>query len=241
MAFEIIDCNTIFGPWPIVRADMSVKKLLAAMANHQVSKALTLSTIGVLHTYGDGNVETYRVCKENPELIPVATLDPRGYFGTPGLFAKLFEQGFKMIRFFPHQQQWEFGHYAFQDALDEIEKAGMSVMLQAGDTGYPSALAANIGNRKNIFILEGICYENMAETVSVMRKHDNIMVETHELRVPGSLKFLVDQVGTDRVVYGSGSLITSMASSLAYILSSELSDEQKESILSTNIKKVLGV
>ncbi len=240
MAFEIIDCNTIFGPWPIVRADMSVDKLIGAMTKHGVSKALTVSTFGILHTHGDGNQETHRVCSQRPELLPVATLDPRGYFGTPGLIAKLAEAGFKMIRFFPHHQQWELSHSAFQDALDEIEKTGLPVMLESGDTGYPTALATHFAGRKNLFILEGVKYENMAETVSVMRKHENIMVETHELRVPGSLKFLVDQIGAERAVFGSGSMVSSMASALAYILSSELTDEHKEKILGANIKRILG-
>lgn len=240
MAFEIIDCNTIFGPWPMVRADMSVEKLIGAMHKHGVAKAMTVSTFGILHTHGDGNQETMRVCSQKPELIPVATLDPRGYFGTPGLIAKLAEVGFKMIRFFPHYQQWELSHSAFQDALDEIEKTGLPVMLQSGDTGYPTALATHFAGRKSTFILEGVKYENMAEAVSVMRKHENILVETHELRVPGSLKFLVDQIGADRAVFGSGSMINSAASALAYILSCELSDEHKAKILGANIKRILG-
>lgn len=240
MAFEIIDCNTIFGPWPMVRADMSVEKLLSAMQKHSMAKSMTVSTFGILHTHGDGNQETMRVCSQKPELMPVATIDPRGYFGNPGLITKLAEAKFKMVRFFPQYQNWDLAHSSFQDALDEIEKTGLPVMLHCGATGDPTAVATYCANREIIFVLEGVKYENMAETVSVMRKHQNIVVETHELRVPGSLKFLVDQIGADRAVFGSGSMINSSASALAYILSCELTDEHKAQILGANIKRILG-
>ena len=94
MAFEIIDANTVFGPWPLVRADMTVDRLVTALKNHGVSKALAISTLGALHNHGDGNAETLRVCAEQPMLVPVATIDPRGYFGPPGTLAKLAQLGF---------------------------------------------------------------------------------------------------------------------------------------------------
>ncbi len=241
MSFQIIDANTIFGPWPIVRADMAAERLVKALTNHGVSAALAVSTIGALHSHGDGNAETLRVCKDQPMLMPVATIDPRGYFGPPGMPAKLKEQGFRMFRFFPMLQEWRLDHMAFCDILDELEPLGLPVMMQARETGYPTALVKGLCNHKATFILEGISFENMAESVSVMRKHDNVLVDTRELRTPGALRFLVDQVGADRVVFGSGCLRNSLAAALGYITDSEINDEAKQKILSDNIKRLLGI
>lgn len=241
MPFEIIDANTVFGPWPIVRAEMPVQRLTKALANHGVSKSLALSTVGVLHNHGDGNAETLKLCAEQQgKLIPVATIDPRGYFGTKGMAAKLVEQGFAMFRFFPMLQEWRLDHAAFCDVLDELDSLGLPVMMQARETGYPTALMKSLDNRKATFILEGVSFENMAEAVSVMRKHANVLVDTRELRVPGALRFLIDQVGADRVVFGSGCLRSSLASALGYVADSEIPDEAKAMILGGNIKRLVG-
>ena len=240
MAFEIIDANTVFGPWPIVRADMAVDRLVTALKNHKVSQALAISTVGVLHNHGDGNAETLKVCGERDMLIPVATVDPRGHFGPMGTLAKLAQQGFKMFRFFPQLQDWPLDHAAFCDVLDELESVKLPVMMQARDTGYPSALARNLKGRTITFILEGISFENMAEAVSVMREHENVMCDTREVRVPGALRFLVDQVGADRVVFGSGCLRSSLAAALSYVMDAEISDENKTKVLAGNMKRLLG-
>ncbi len=240
MDFEILDCNTIFGPWPLMRADMSAQRLITAMKNHNVSKALTISTLGALHNAGDGNAETLRVCAENDMLMPVATIDPRGYFGQPAAITNLPQQGFKMIRFFPLLQEWPMNHSAFCDALDAANETGLPIMIQARETGCPSSLAGVLNGRSNIFILEGVKFENMAETISVMRKHENVMIETRELRVPGTLRFIVDQVGADRILFGSGCLRSSLASALNYVMDSEVDDEAKAKILGANLKRILG-
>ena len=240
MAFEIIDANTVFGPWPLVRADMSLERLVVALKKHSLSKALTVSTIGALHSHGDGNAETLRACAEQTMLVPVATIDPRGYFGPAGTVAKIAQQGFKIIRFFPLLQEWCPDHIVFCDILDELETVRLPAMIQARESGYPSAVARVLGGRTNTVILEGISFENMAEAVSVMRKHENVMFDTRELRVPGALRFLVDQVGADRVIFGSGCLRSSLASALGYVTDAEIADDAKAAILGGNVKRLLG-
>ncbi len=241
MAFEIIDANTVFGPWPIVRAEMPVERLLKALNSHGVTRSIAISTVGVLHNSGDGNNETLRTCSGHADvLIPAATIDPRGYFGAKGLMAKLSNAGFKLFRFFPLLQEWALDHSAFCDVLDEIEPTGVPVMIQARETGCPSALRRVLDGRNTMFILEGIAFENMAETVSVMRKYPNVVCDTRGLRVPGALRFLVDQVGSERIVFGSGCLRSSLASALGYIMDADISDEAKAAVLGGNIKRLLG-
>jgi predicted TIM-barrel fold metal-dependent hydrolase len=238
--FEIIDCNTVFGPWPAARAEMPVERLIKALNSHKVSKAFALSTIGILHNHGDGNAETIKQCQGNSKLILAATIDPRGYFGINGMIGKLKEQGFKMMRFFPDIQEWNLDNIVFGDILEENESVGMPFMVQAGGTGTPTRLARNLSNRNTKILLEGVSFEDMAEAISVLKKYDNVLIETSNMRVPGALRFLVDKIGADRVVFGSYCLRNSQGASLSYITDSDLNDENKAKILGENIKRLLG-
>jgi predicted TIM-barrel fold metal-dependent hydrolase len=83
-------------------------------------------------------------------------------------------------------------------------------------------------------------FETLAEAVSVMRKHENIYVETHALVVPSGLRFLVDQIGADRIIFGSDCPRSSLAGALRYVEESGLADGDIEKILGGNIKRLLG-
>lgn len=237
---EIIDTNTTFGPCPRVTADLSLGRLTRQIKTHGVTRSLTLSTVGIFHSHNDGNAETLRECRNKPELLPVATIDPRGYFAGFKLIPNLVSQGFKLFRFFPGEQSWTLDHNVFVDILDELEGTPVPVMINAGRTGDATALGHIMGGRQHVLILEGITFETMAEAVSVMRKHRNIYVETHSLTVPGGLRFLAEQVGADRIIFGSDSPRNSLAGALRYIHEAGLSEEDVAKVLGGNIKRLLG-
>ncbi len=237
---EIIDANTMFGPWPRERANMSLDRLISALSLRGVTRAITLSTIGIFHSYNDGNTETLAGCQGKANLIPAATIDPRGYFAGMDMAAKLVSQGFKMFRFFPSEQGWPLDHAVFEDILDELETTPTPIMINASRTGDASALGRILGGRQHPLILEGVTFETLAEAVSVMKKHSNIYVETHGLIAPGAIKFLAEQVGTERIVFGSDCPRSSLAGALRLMQDSGLSDEDKSKVLGGNIKRLLG-
>lgn len=240
MAFEIIDSYVVFGSWPITRAEMPAARLSAILSQNGVSQGFAISTLGLLHNHNDGNAETLRICASDNRLTAVATIDPRGYFGNEGYVEKLVAQGFKMFRFFPVLQDWTPVHSAFEDVLEELNATGVPIMFESKTSGYATYLSRLAEGKKNAYILEGIKYENMSEIISVMKKHDNIYVNTRGLKLPTALKVLVDQVGDDRIIFASGTLMESLAASISYILSAEISDAAKEKIFSANAKRVMG-
>lgn len=237
---EIIDANTIFGPCPKTTADLSLGRLLAAVKSHGVTKSLTLSTLGIFHSYTDGNAETLAECNGKEELLPAATIDPRGYFGGLKHIPELISKGFRLFRFFPGEQGWPLDHAAFEDILDELEPTSVPVMINSGRTGDASALAHILGGKRHPLILEGIVFETLAEAVSVMKKHDNIYVETHGLVAPGALRFLAEQVGADRIIFGSDCPRSSLAGALRCVQESGLSQQDSEKVLGGNIKRLIG-
>ncbi|MBI2843591.1 MAG: amidohydrolase family protein [Armatimonadetes bacterium] len=237
---EVIDANTMFGPCPRVTADLSLDRLLEGMQSHGVERSLTLSTVGIFHSHNDGNMDTLAQCQGKQQILPVATIDPRGYFGALKQISNLINQGFRMFRFFPGEQGWPLDHAVFEDILNELEPTPVPIMIDAGRTGDASALARILGSKDHPLILDGVVFETLAEAVSVMKKHSNIYVETHALTVPGGLRFLAEQVRGDRIIFGSDCPRSSLAGALRYVQESGLPDPDKEKVLGGNIKRLLG-
>ena len=240
--FEVIDANTFFGPSQTPAMDLSLDSLIQAVNNHGIAKACTLSTVGFCHNYVEGNQATIAACAGHAELIPVAAVDPRGVFSAVASeIAALPSLGFRMFRFFPDEQGWPIRYAPFVDALDAIEPTGLPVMIGVAEAGQATAILEIVKGRRNAFILTGSPYEGLAEACSVMRKANNVFLETNSLLASGSFGLMVREVGSGRLVFGSGCPRASLAGALRQIEASELGEADKVKILSGNIKTLLGI
>ena len=239
LEMEVIDSNTFFGPSPSPATDLSLDLLGQAIQKHGISRACTLSTVGFLHNWVEGNAATAAACEGKPELIPVATIDPRGFFPSTRIPDSLSGGCFKMVRFFPDEQDWPINYAPFTAILDQLEPAGLPVMISAARSGQATALLEWAKGRGARFVLTGTSYEGIAEAVAVMRKADNIFIETDSLIACGAIELIVKEIGADRVIFGSGCPTASLAGALRQIQFADLPDTDKQKILSENIKRIL--
>lgn len=239
MDFQIIDANTLFGFHPIHKLDMSIERLLKDMERYKIAASITLSTIGLFCDYIEGNKVTKETAASNGRLIPAGTINPQGYFGTDEHMRAIVSQGFRIFRFFPMEQGWQIDSAAFKMVLKQLAPFKVAVMVDAGKPGEPTALARVADNYPAAVIMCSICAESIAEALAVMMDMPNVMIETHELHVPGALKVITKKVGAERIIFGSGAPRRSTASSLNSILNSELSDAEKQLVLGGNIKRIL--
>ncbi|MCL6518240.1 MAG: amidohydrolase family protein [Armatimonadetes bacterium] len=241
MDFQIIDANTLFGFHPIHKLDMSIERLMRDMERYKIGASITLSTIGLFCDYVEGNKITKGAATANSRLIPAGTVNPQGYFGTDEDMRAIVSQGFRIFRFFPAEQGWPIDSAAFKLVLKQLASFKVAVMVDAGKPGEPTALAHVVADYPGAVIMCSISAESIAEALAVMLEMPNVMVETHELHVPGALKVVAERVGANRVIFGSGAPRRSTASSLNSVLNSELSDAEKQLVLGGNIKRILEV
>lgn len=237
--FEIIDANTMFGVHPTHRFDMSIERLLREMDRNNISASLTLSTTGVFHNHSRGNAMTLEATRANDRLVPVATINPIAYFGGPEDMKAISSRGFRIFKFYPHEQGWDIESAAFRLVLSQLAVYQAAVMVNASTTGEPTTVARMTSSYPGRVILCDIGFETLSEALAVMLEAPNVMLETHALHVPGALKLIADRVGAGRIVFGSGAPRCSIASSLHYVLNSELSDSDKQLILAGNIRTMV--
>lgn len=239
MRFQIIDSNTLFGTHPTHRLDLSVERLLRDMDRHKIAASLTLSTVGVFYGYVEGNRETLDAAKGNKRLAAVATVNPHNYFGSTEELQDLKAHGFRIFKFYPGEQGWPVDSAAFGRVLQELAPLNMPIMVNAVLPGEATGIGRVIASYPAPVILCSVSGETLSEALAVASAAPNIMVETHELHVPGALKLLAERIGAERIIFGSGAPRRSVASSLYYVLHSELSDSEKQLALGGNIKRIL--
>ena len=96
---SIIDAHTLFGFWPLRRADLSPETLVRTLRGHGLERALTLSTHGIFADFVGGNDETMELCaRAQGLLVPVGTVDPRRFMGTVEEIKRRREQGARACR-----------------------------------------------------------------------------------------------------------------------------------------------
>src|SRR5579862_8272478 len=136
---DIVDVNTLFGPLPVVSTDLTVESLLELMARHQVGQACALSTLGILLDPAIGNQATHAASVAHPALRPVATLNPKMYFGDEGELTRLAGEGYCLVRFFPQWQGWPIDFAPFRALAGGLAAVDLPIMI---DVKYPGEITA---------------------------------------------------------------------------------------------------
>lgn len=238
---EKIDANTLFGFWPKRNIDASVKALLSRMDKAGVDKALTCSIRGFLYDFREGNEETRRVCKESKgRLIPVATINPSTYFDVMEEVGRIVKRGFRMVRFFPTEQEWTISQRHFTKLLEKLADTDLVLMIPS--TEGITAIANVTRGMPNAVVLETVrAYPHLAELIVVAQENPRLFIETHSIGGMDFVEVLVGEVGEERLVYGSGAPLHCFAAAALPIVNAGVSESAKAKIFSGNIRGLLGL
>jgi|YelNatPaOPRAMG01_1025707.scaffolds.fasta_scaffold07789_5 predicted TIM-barrel fold metal-dependent hydrolase len=236
----IVDINTCFGFYPYRKVDVSLETLKNILKFHR-AKALSLSLKGIFYDATEGNEETLNLLKDETDVYPVATYDPRAYPKGIEFLEGLRSKGFLGIAFFPRLQGWVIDFAPFRDVLEILEKENIPIIIHTSGYGELTKISSLAGGIKSPFIISGFNYSNLSEAIAVMKKSENIYIESHLFNSPDTLEYLKKYTGTDRIVFGSGAPLLSFETALSVIEKSYLSDEEKEGILGRNLERMIGV
>ncbi|MFH1615990.1 MAG: amidohydrolase family protein [Planctomycetota bacterium] len=238
--FEIIDVNTVCGFWPKSNCDTSPDQLLSRMDKAGVSKAFTCSTRGILYDFAEGNDATLKVCRDSKgRLFPVATINPSTYFGVLGEVERIVAMGFRIVRFFPEEQDWKISQKHFEKLLTRLSETNLVLMIPSSE-GITQISSVTAGLPNSILIESIRMYPNLAEFIVVAQENPSIFVETHLVGSSEFIEVLVDQVGEDRLVFGSGAPLHCFYSAILPISNAAVSKQAKKKIFSDNILRLIG-
>lgn len=238
---KIIDANTLFGFWPKRNVDGSIPKLIDLMDKRGISQALTCSINGFTYDFREGNDQTRDVCSQsNGRLIPVATINPQKYFEVMEEVDRVRELGFKVVRFFPAEQEWSVTQRHFAKLLKRLAETALVLMIPS--TEGITAIADVTGGMNNAVVIETVrAYPHLAELIVSAQENPNLFIETHSIGTMDFIEVLVGEVGKERLVFGSCAPLHSISASLLPVENANIDDRAKEMILSKNIQRLLSL
>lgn len=248
----VIDLNGYCGHWPYWPIDdTTVEELIETMDKSGIDQVAITSTKGLFLEREDGNEHTAEVVNAAPErLLGFATVSPVDGRAACEQVARWHAAGFKGLRFFPQ-------HHAYRldddpilaDILHLARTLELPVLIPIrvmANWSLPVFDVRGIGDiaqryPRVEFIIGGVNYGELRDALAVMRKNQNVGLETSCLQFAEGVEKVVDAVGAERVYLGTGLPLQYPSPGLAKIQHAGVKDAAKQLILGENAARLLSI
>jgi hypothetical protein len=220
------------------------EKLLAIMDDAGIR-------VAVVTTYGDTpgpseSLERLRgwVAAHPDRLVGFPRMDPRWEDAVDIFERAVVEDGMGGLKLHPVSNiSSPFGDRTVE-LLDRAADLGVPVLFHSGDR--VNSLPTEIGEaaaRTDATIMIGHVggYFNHREALETARRHENVLLESSAFPHLRILQEAVDELGADRVIYGSDMPPANPTVEIEKIRLLEITDEQRDRILYRNAVELLGL
>jgi predicted TIM-barrel fold metal-dependent hydrolase len=251
----IVDICAYFGRWPYWPIDTCTPSEVIEELNHcGIDSAAVCSTRGLFVGWEEGNLETEAAVNSFPgRLLSFACLGPlelsHTFRGRTFDFDKYRERGFRGVRLYPQFHTYHPLHEPFVDQiLEEAEMRQWPVLLPLRvimNWGLPALslewiVALVERYPRTPWILSGINYFHELRTaIWLMQRFPSVHLETSCIQGFNAIAKLVDQRGSDHLLFGSGLPLQNGSANLQKILRAKIPEPAREKILGGNACRLL--
>lgn len=236
---EWIDANTFFGSWPKRKLNVSAAELVKLLKEAGTSRALTLSLAAALLEAVEGNEHTREVCARHRELIPFAAVDPRKYTGD-GPVNRARELGCAAVRLTNGINGFPLDVSPVEEIMKECAANDLAVFLDITDWGSATVcerLAEKTGAR---IVMLAVRYAILSESIISMKRSKRLYLEISKLNTPDAIRVSCDEVGPERILFGSGAPFNYAANARAVAEHNNLTDDELEWIASKTVLSLMA-
>jgi predicted TIM-barrel fold metal-dependent hydrolase len=211
-----------------------------------IDKALVTSLKSVFYHAEDGNQEILAACEKYPDaLYGLATLTPLSDVKGIG-YQGLKTGAFKGIRLHPQHHGFNLSDAKrIYEVAEEQQipvvigfRLTMNWSLPALSLEDVLALAGNYPRVK--FVVSGFNYEILGKLLAHLFP-PNLYVETSGFQIVGGVEMLVEILGTDHVMLGTGLPLQFPQSGIQKVLNSKLSKDQSEAVKFRNTAQLFKI
>jgi predicted TIM-barrel fold metal-dependent hydrolase len=247
-----VDVHAYVGKWPYWPIPQeSPSDVIATMARAGIDSAVITSTRSLFVNWQDGNAEAAHAAAQHAEFISFACIGPPEL--SHELEASPFDlAGERSIRGIRLAPQFHTYHLLYEPFIDDLcEKAAylgipvqlpLRVLMNWGmpmiDLGWIAAIVER--HSRTPWILTGINYfHELRVGLALMRRYPAVHIETSCIQGFQAISKLVQEIGSDRILFGTGLPLQNASAGVSKIEHSRISDSDREAIFSGNARRLL--
>lgn len=237
------------GMWHLPPSGITnARELISLMDRFGINRAALCSLRSIYYDHTEGNTEVLRAVKQySNRFVGIAIVYPHYDDSLQEFEDLLVRQGMKGLQLEPLYHSFQLDDGTADPFVELSIKRQVPVFLPLCITmnwNFPRVdlrYVRELVDRypEATYVVGMLSYE-IEGVLRLMKKYDNVMVGTSGLQLMHGIERLVGEVGANRVLYASGMPIQMAGPALAKINESDISQKDKDLILSQNAERLFG-
>jgi uncharacterized protein len=243
---KIFDCDVAYGrgTMPLPRELETLAALIAELDHNGIDEALVWHVDARERGFEGGNRRLLEIQAE-PRLHESLTFAPtccREMAPTVEFLQNLQTEKVRAVRAFPATHKFLFDPICCGDLLELLSANFVPLIVPLGEfqEGWQGVYTLMRDfPRLTLILTQSGCWGEDRLFRPLMKNFPNFYLSTSRLETAGQLKGIVDSVGPDHLVFGSGLPYNYPGAYIMSITRAEISDEARAAIFAGNLERIL--
>ena len=255
---QFFDANCFLGqpPSPVLRSFNTAAELLEEMDDIGIERAVVCHAAAQMPG-SDGNRRLMNEVRNRKRLLPCWIVHPQFFNGRREISECLSEfrgEGIRMVRLQPGPlNRYSLHPWAFGEFFDGLASADIALYVEIlvrhgfDHSGIPEhewPILHEMAGRHpalNIILFGKKLSVSKAQLFGLMRARKNVCVDTSAFQTWRATEILCENIGADRLVFGSYMPHFDAAQFVTQVQYAAISEEDRKKIASGNLSKKLGM
>lgn len=230
----------------LIMKNSDAKSMVNAMDDLGIDCTCTVPWEGIATNGTNANLTCQKAMRDFPgRFLSYASCNPNYKEELETVIPRFHEQdqGFIGIKPYYPKHGYDILGEKYKEWYEYADRRKMPVLLHTGISGIHLKIPELCRRYPNISLLmahSASSYQNADDLIKIVKEFENTYLEiTYTSLTRGIIKYMVDRVGADRVLFGTDTPMRDPAPQLAWIAYADISLEDKKKIMGGNMMKIL--
>lgn len=238
------DCNCTVGKQKNAGLFIPEDKetVIGLLKNVNVKKAVAFHTAQLILSAKTGNERPISEIENDDIFIPSVAVAPNAsdeFMSIDELDKFITENGVKMATMFPKSHIFSPSKWQMGETYSYLEEKEIPLMLSLTEVSAEQLYEILSNHKKLKVICKDTGFSNDKNLYRLMELFENLYTETGTYTTCGGIRHITEKFGAERILFGSGLSYSAPGASVAKVLCSEISDEDKIKIAHKNLENLL--